>query len=81
MALPITLALAAERQAISGGDQVGLLGIGSGINCLLCAIDWQHSRIAAMTARRVQFRTAFSGSESARRTACGRFRWQSKTAR
>jgi 3-oxoacyl-[acyl-carrier-protein] synthase-3 len=45
VALPITLALAAERQAISGGDQVGLLGIGSGINCLLCAIDWRHSRI------------------------------------
>ncbi|MBM4003928.1 MAG: 3-oxoacyl-ACP synthase III [Planctomycetes bacterium] len=45
VALPITLALAAEQQAIRSGDQVGLLGIGSGINCLLCAIDWRQSRV------------------------------------
>lgn len=42
VALPVTLALGAERGHLSPGDRVGLLGIGSGINCLLLAVDWQQ---------------------------------------
>lgn len=42
-ALPVTLALAAERGEISAGDQVALLGIGSGINCIMLALDCQSA--------------------------------------
>jgi 3-oxoacyl-[acyl-carrier-protein] synthase III len=43
VALPITLALAIENGFIGEQDQVALLGIGSGINCLMLAVDWQRS--------------------------------------
>lgn len=39
-ALPITLAKAAEEGAIAGGDKVALLGIGSGLNCLMMGVEW-----------------------------------------
>ncbi len=42
VALPITTAIAAEQGHFKANDKVGLLGIGSGINCLMLAIDWQH---------------------------------------
>ena len=40
VALPSTLAIAAESGAIQSGDNVGLLGIGSGLNCLMLAVEW-----------------------------------------
>lgn len=40
VALPATLALAAEAGAVKAGDRVGLLGIGSGLNCLMLALEW-----------------------------------------
>ncbi len=40
VALPATLATAAEQGAIQPGDKVGLLGIGSGLNCLMLAVEW-----------------------------------------
>ncbi len=40
VALPATLATAAETGAIQAGDKVGLLGIGSGLNCLMLAVEW-----------------------------------------
>lgn len=40
VALPATLALAVEAGAIRAGDRVGLLGIGSGLNCLMLALEW-----------------------------------------
>lgn len=40
VALPATLASAAEAGAINSGDRVGLLGIGSGLNCLMLAVEW-----------------------------------------
>lgn len=43
VALPITLALAAENAFIQPNDHVALLGIGSGINCLMLAVDWQRT--------------------------------------
>jgi acyl-CoA:acyl-CoA alkyltransferase len=42
-ALPITMALGVEQGRISAGDRVAMLGIGSGINCLMLAVDWQQS--------------------------------------
>jgi acyl-CoA:acyl-CoA alkyltransferase len=43
VALPITLALAIENGFIKAREHVALLGIGSGINCLMLAVDWQRS--------------------------------------
>lgn len=43
VALPITLALAIENGFIGDQQHVALLGIGSGINCIMLAVDWQRS--------------------------------------
>ena len=40
VALPATLSAAAEAGAIRAGDRVALLGIGSGLNCLMLALEW-----------------------------------------
>ena len=40
VALPATLAAAVEAGAVRAGDRVGLLGIGSGLNCLMLALEW-----------------------------------------
>ena len=39
-ALPTALALAVEQGAVKSGDKVALLGIGSGINSLMLAVEW-----------------------------------------
>ncbi|MCA9185030.1 MAG: 3-oxoacyl-ACP synthase III [Pirellulaceae bacterium] len=39
-ALPITLAIGAERGHLQQNDRVGLFGIGSGINCVMLALHW-----------------------------------------
>jgi 3-oxoacyl-[acyl-carrier-protein] synthase III len=38
--LPATLAAAAEAGAVRGGDRVALMGIGSGLNCMMLALEW-----------------------------------------
>lgn len=38
--LPMTAALAEEREFLKPGDRVGLLGIGSGLNCLMLGVEW-----------------------------------------
>jgi len=40
VSLPITAALADEREFLLPGDLVGFLGIGSGLNCIILAIRW-----------------------------------------
>ncbi len=40
VSLPITMAIAHERGFLSPGDQVGLFGIGSGLNCILLGVKW-----------------------------------------
>lgn len=40
VSLPITATIADERQFFNKGDLVGFLGIGSGLNCLMLALDW-----------------------------------------
>jgi 3-oxoacyl-[acyl-carrier-protein] synthase-3 len=39
-AIPATAALAAEAGHLAPGDRVGLLGIGSGLNCLMAGVRW-----------------------------------------
>lgn len=39
-ALPITLAMAEEAHHIQHGNHVGLLGIGSGLNCTMMSVTW-----------------------------------------
>lgn len=40
VALPVTLANAIDQNEIGEGTKVGLLGIGSGLNCLMLALEW-----------------------------------------
>jgi len=40
VSLPLTAALAAERDFLQAGDRVGFLGIGSGLNCLMLGLEW-----------------------------------------
>ncbi|KJS28360.1 MAG: 3-oxoacyl-ACP synthase [Desulfatitalea sp. BRH_c12] len=40
VSLPITAAIADERQFLQPGDLVGFLGIGSGLNCMMLGIRW-----------------------------------------
>ena len=40
VSLPLTAAIADERGFLEPGDLVGLFGIGSGLNCLLMAVEW-----------------------------------------
>jgi 3-oxoacyl-[acyl-carrier-protein] synthase-3 len=42
-ALPVTMALAIEAGHLQPHDHAALLGIGSGINVLMLAVDWQKS--------------------------------------
>lgn len=39
-ALPTALALAVDRGTVKAGDKIALLGIGSGINSLMLAVEW-----------------------------------------
>ena len=40
VSLPITAALAEEREFLRRGDRVSLLGIGSGLNCMMLGVEW-----------------------------------------
>ena len=40
VSLPLTAALAEEREFLKPGDRVGWLGIGSGLNCLMLGLQW-----------------------------------------
>ncbi|MEI7853606.1 MAG: hypothetical protein RL553_1360 [Planctomycetota bacterium] len=40
VSLPLTAAIAEERKFLLPGDRVGLLGIGSGLNCLMLGVEW-----------------------------------------
>jgi len=40
VSLPITAAIASEREFINSEDMVGFLGIGSGLNCIMLGIKW-----------------------------------------
>jgi 3-oxoacyl-[acyl-carrier-protein] synthase-3 len=44
-ALPVTMALGVEQGRLKKDDHVAMLGIGSGINCLMIAVDWQEATV------------------------------------
>jgi len=46
VALPITMAIGLERGHIRPPENLALLGIGSGINCLMLGVHWQQTRVA-----------------------------------
>ncbi|MFI4876067.1 MAG: 3-oxoacyl-ACP synthase III [Blastopirellula sp. JB062] len=45
-ALPVTMAIGAQAGRIEPGDNVAMLGIGSGINCVMLGVDWQEARVS-----------------------------------
>lgn len=40
VALPISFAIAEDRDFLKPGDHVALLGIGSGLNCVMLGVEW-----------------------------------------
>ncbi len=40
VSLPLSAALAEEREVLVAGEKVALLGIGSGLNCLMLGVEW-----------------------------------------
>jgi 3-oxoacyl-[acyl-carrier-protein] synthase-3 len=40
VSLPLTAALAEERDFLKPGDNVGFMGIGSGLNCMMLGLKW-----------------------------------------
>jgi acyl-CoA:acyl-CoA alkyltransferase len=51
-ALPLTMALGMDRGHLRPRDHAALLGIGSGINTLMLAVDWQASPVDRRSAER-----------------------------
>lgn len=47
VALPVTMAIGSQAGIIQTDDQVAMLGIGSGINCLMLSARWKETRVAA----------------------------------
>jgi 3-oxoacyl-[acyl-carrier-protein] synthase-3 len=43
VALPTAMAVGLERGHAKPGDNIALLGIGSGINCVMLAVQWQKT--------------------------------------
>lgn len=48
VALPITAALGMQAGHLAAGDRVAMLGIGSGINTVMLAVDWQQAAVAGV---------------------------------
>ena len=44
-ALPVSLAIGAESGFYRSGDRIGLLGIGSGINCVMLGVEWNQTLV------------------------------------
>lgn len=45
-ALPVSMAIGLQKEFVLPGDNIAMLGIGSGINCTMIASTWQKSQIA-----------------------------------
>jgi 3-oxoacyl-[acyl-carrier-protein] synthase-3 len=46
-ALPVSMAIGLQQGHVRTGDHVAMLGIGSGINCLMIAVQWQRSLVGS----------------------------------
>ena len=40
VSLPITMAIGIDQGCVSPGDKVAMMGIGSGIVCLMLGLEW-----------------------------------------
>jgi len=49
VALPVTMALGLHGGHVNPGDRVALLGIGSGINCVMLAVQWQRTLVGSLS--------------------------------
>ncbi len=49
VALPITMASGLTEGHVTPGENIGLLGIGSGINCVMVGVSWQETRVLGST--------------------------------
>jgi 3-oxoacyl-[acyl-carrier-protein] synthase-3 len=58
VALPVTMALGIEQGRLCRGDHVAMLGIGSGINCLMMGVEWQRAAVE----RKVAVQNALAGA-------------------
>lgn len=47
VALPVTLAIGLHGGHVQPGQRIALLGIGSGINSVMLAVDWRTTRVGA----------------------------------
>ncbi len=47
VALPVTMALGLQGGHVRSGDRVALLGIGSGINCVMLAVRWETTLVGS----------------------------------
>ena len=45
VALPLTMAIGLERGHVQQGEHLGMLGIGSGINCLMLGVEWHRTLV------------------------------------
>jgi 3-oxoacyl-[acyl-carrier-protein] synthase-3 len=50
VALPVTLAIGLQGGHVQPGERIAMLGIGSGINCVMLAVDWQKTQVGATDA-------------------------------
>ncbi len=48
-ALPITMALGLEERPPNSEERLALLGIGSGINCVMLGCQWHETRVSGVT--------------------------------
>ena len=60
VALPITMAIGLERDHVARGENIALLGIGSGINCLMIAAQWQRSLVSSQRGQVYDSAAAFA---------------------
>lgn len=49
VALPMTMALGCQAGRVARGERLALLGIGSGINCVMLGAQWQETRVAGVS--------------------------------
>ena len=47
VALPVTLAIGLQGGHVQAGDRIAMLGIGSGINCVMLGVQWQTTLVGA----------------------------------
>lgn len=51
VALPISMAIGLEQGHVKPDENIGMLGIGSGINCLMLGVHWQRTLLVPETER------------------------------